>query len=48
VAQKLQAIGITRVRPLQGGFHGWKKLNFPLVESDIVQWNTAGWAATKS
>ncbi len=48
MAQKLQVIGITRVRPLQGGFHGWKKLNFPLVESDIVQWNTAGWVASKN
>jgi 3-mercaptopyruvate sulfurtransferase SseA len=34
-------LGIQRVRPLQGGFHGWKKLNYPLVESDIVQWHTA-------
>jgi len=48
VAQKLQAIGITRVRPLQGGFHGWKERNFPLVESDIVQWNTAEWAVSKN
>jgi rhodanese-related sulfurtransferase len=48
VAQKLHAIGFTRVRPLQGGFHGWKELNFPLVESDIVQWNTAEWAASKN
>jgi rhodanese-related sulfurtransferase len=48
VAQKLQALGIKRVRPLQGGFLGWKKLNFPLVESEIVQWNAAGQSVSKS
>jgi hypothetical protein len=42
VAQQLQKLGIKHVRPLQGGFLGWKKLNFPLVESEIVQWNAAG------
>ncbi len=47
MAQKLQALGIKRVHPLQGGFLGWKKLNFPLVESEIVQWNTATEVASK-
>ena len=47
MAQKLQALGIKHVRPLQGGFLGWKKLHFPLVESEIVQWNAATQAASK-
>jgi membrane protein DedA with SNARE-associated domain/rhodanese-related sulfurtransferase len=29
-ALKLQKHGITRVRPLQGGLHGWRDLGFPL------------------
>ncbi len=29
-ALKLQRYGITRVRPLQGGLHGWRDLGFPL------------------
>jgi rhodanese-related sulfurtransferase len=29
-AIKLRKFGITRVRPLQGGFHTWRELGFPL------------------
>ncbi|HET6842893.1 MAG TPA: hypothetical protein VFK06_14640 [Candidatus Angelobacter sp.] len=38
MAQQLKTLGVLRVRPLAGGFHGWKKLNFPLTEIDGVQW----------
>jgi rhodanese-related sulfurtransferase len=38
VAQKLQKLGITRVRPLQGGFSGWKKLGYPLADPTEVAW----------
>jgi 3-mercaptopyruvate sulfurtransferase SseA len=41
VAQQLKALGVQRVRPLAGGFHGWKKLNFPLTETEGVQWRVA-------
>jgi len=35
-ALKLKRHGITRVRPLQGGLHGWRDLGFPLhSEFDI-------------
>jgi rhodanese-related sulfurtransferase len=37
VAQ-LKALGVLRVRPLAGGFNGWKKLSFPLMETEGVQW----------
>jgi len=30
VAMQLHRLGITRVRPLRGGFDGWKKAGFPL------------------
>lgn len=30
-AIKLRHYGITRVRPLDGGFHGWREREFPLV-----------------
>jgi len=29
------------VRPLEGGFHEWKRLNFPLSEDQLVQLRTA-------
>jgi rhodanese-related sulfurtransferase len=41
VAQQLQKVGITRVRPLQGGFAGWKELGFPLADPTDVAWAAA-------
>jgi 3-mercaptopyruvate sulfurtransferase SseA len=41
VAQQLQALGIMRVRPLEGGFRGWKELGFPLEQPTEVDWKTA-------
>jgi 3-mercaptopyruvate sulfurtransferase SseA len=41
VAQKLQKLGIKRVRPLQGGFHGWKDLGYPLEDSTEFAWHSA-------
>jgi rhodanese-related sulfurtransferase len=41
VAQQLQKLGITRVRPLQGGFAGWKDLGYPLANSTDVAWEAA-------
>jgi len=41
VAQKLQKLGIQHVRPLQGGFHLWKELGYPLVPPVEVAWHTA-------
>jgi membrane protein DedA with SNARE-associated domain/rhodanese-related sulfurtransferase len=32
VALQLHRLGITRVRPLRGGFDGWKKAGYPLFE----------------
>ncbi len=32
MAQKLKQLGITRVRPLAGGFHAWRERGFPLQE----------------
>ncbi|MGI8771556.1 MAG: VTT domain-containing protein [Acidobacteriaceae bacterium] len=32
MALRLRKLGIYRVRPLRGGFEGWKKLSYPLVE----------------
>jgi 3-mercaptopyruvate sulfurtransferase SseA len=32
VAQKLKRLGVTRVRPLAGGFHAWRELGYPLQE----------------
>jgi 3-mercaptopyruvate sulfurtransferase SseA len=40
VAQQLQKLGIKRVRPLQGGFGGWKELDYPLSEPTEVVWVT--------
>jgi hypothetical protein len=39
VAQKLQKLGIVRVRPLQGGFREWKELGYPLVQPTEVAWH---------
>jgi 3-mercaptopyruvate sulfurtransferase SseA len=41
VAQKLQKLGIKRVRPLQGGFQGWKDLGYPLEDSSELAWHSA-------
>jgi len=41
VAQKLQKLGIKRVRPLQGGFAGWKELDYPLAQPTEVAWHSA-------
>jgi len=32
VAQQLRKAGILKVRPLAGGFFGWKELGYPLDE----------------
>jgi len=32
LARKLHQKGITRVRPLAGGFYGWRKAGLPLTE----------------
>ena len=32
MAQQLKRLGVTRVRPLAGGFHGWRELGYPLQE----------------
>jgi len=40
VALRLKRVGITRVRPLQGGFDAWRAKGFPLeplVEGQAVQ-----------
>jgi len=41
VAQKLQKLGIQRVRPLQGGFRAWKDLGYPLAQPVEIAWHTA-------
>lgn len=33
----LQQYGIRRVRPLEGGYVGWRKRNFPLVPKDEIR-----------
>lgn len=33
----LQQYGIRRVRPLEGGYDGWRKRNFPLVPKDEIR-----------
>jgi len=40
VAQQLQKLGIKRVRPLQGGFGGWKELGYPLAQPTELAWVT--------
>ena len=40
VALQLQKVGVYRVRPLRGGFDGWKQLGYPLhsyVEPEVVE-----------
>jgi 3-mercaptopyruvate sulfurtransferase SseA len=32
VALQLKRLGVTRVRPLAGGFHGWRERGYPLQE----------------
>ncbi len=32
MALKLKQMGITRVRPLEGGFFGWRNRGFPLTD----------------
>jgi 3-mercaptopyruvate sulfurtransferase SseA len=32
VALQLHRLGITRVRPLRGGFNGWKSAGYPLFD----------------
>jgi len=32
VAQQLKRLGVTRVRPLAGGFLGWRELGYPLQD----------------
>jgi rhodanese-related sulfurtransferase len=32
VALQLKKAGVTRIRPLGGGFDAWRKLNLPLEE----------------
>lgn len=32
VAMQLHRLGVTRVRPLRGGFDGWKKAGYPLLD----------------
>jgi 3-mercaptopyruvate sulfurtransferase SseA len=41
VAQKLQKLGIKKVRPLQGGLAGWKELDYPLEQPTEVAWHSA-------
>jgi 3-mercaptopyruvate sulfurtransferase SseA len=35
VALQLRKHGIRRVRPLLGGFYEWKKLGYPMVETEV-------------
>jgi rhodanese-related sulfurtransferase len=37
VALLLQAKGITRVRPLEGGIDAWLANNFPFVTENLVK-----------
>lgn len=36
-AMTIRKLGIQRVRPLRGGFDGWKNLGFPLVDLEEVE-----------
>jgi len=36
VAQKLQELGVARVRPLAGGFQGWRDLHLPLDDRFVA------------
>jgi rhodanese-related sulfurtransferase len=31
---KLKKLGITRVRPLEGGYDAWRELGYPLVPAE--------------
>jgi len=33
----LQKFGITRVRPLEGGFDGWRELGYPVEVVGLVE-----------
>ena len=35
MALKLRKVGIRHVRPLLGGFYEWKKLGYPMVETEV-------------
>ncbi|SEC61970.1 VTT domain-containing protein [Terriglobus roseus] len=37
LAQRLQKLGVHRVRPLRGGFEGWRDAGLPLVEYDATK-----------
>ena len=37
MAQQLRKRGITRVRPLAGGFYGWREAGYPLTEFYPIQ-----------
>jgi rhodanese-related sulfurtransferase len=30
VALQLKKLGITRVRPLEGGYHAWREMGYPI------------------
>jgi membrane protein DedA with SNARE-associated domain len=41
MALRLRELGITRVRPLLGGFEAWKRLGYPLEDAtDRIGWHT--------
>jgi 3-mercaptopyruvate sulfurtransferase SseA len=41
VALKLRRFGITRVRPLSGGYAEWKRLGFPLEDAaEGIDWQS--------
>lgn len=47
MALQLKRRGITRVRPLEGGYAGWKRLGYPLAPwEDERQGATAPVSAT--
>jgi rhodanese-related sulfurtransferase len=35
LAKRLQRLGVHRVRPLRGGFEGWRDAHLPLVDYDV-------------
>jgi 3-mercaptopyruvate sulfurtransferase SseA len=35
VALQLRKHGIRRVRPLLGGFYEWKKLGYPMMDTEV-------------
>jgi len=48
VAMQLHRLGITRVRPLRGGFDGWKQAGYPLLDYVEVASNAGADAAATS